>query len=395
MRVQKLRCTCGWEGEASFRCSCPECGDSLDVCYDYTQADREKVDRALSEFHGVWDFAELLPVQKPESIVSLHEGGTPLIPSAQDFPCRVFWKDETRNPTLSFKDRPNTVGISVAKEYGFRDVSIASTGNGAASLATYAVRAGMRCHICAPRSTPMEKIVQPMYCGADIILCDGDYSSSYRRNRELSEQNGWANLTSTYLNPFTLEGDKTIAYEIFAQCGRNVPDWIVVPLGAGPMLTGIYKGFSELRTLGFCDRLPRMVGVQASGCAPIVNAWIAGEQTVRAWGQCTTACGAIADALQGYERDGTRTLQTIYRSGGVGVAVTDTETVFEMKRLARFDTLLAEPASATPAAAIRRLCADGTIGKNDVAIGIVTAHGLKDAEYLQMCIKEEPYETKG
>ena len=98
MRVQKLRCTCGWEGEASFRCSCPECGDSLDVCYDYTQADREKVDRALTEFHGVWDFAELLPVQKPESIVSLHEGGTPLIPSAQDFPCRVFWKDETRKP---------------------------------------------------------------------------------------------------------------------------------------------------------------------------------------------------------------------------------------------------------------------------------------------------------
>lgn len=388
MIVQKLVCGCGWEGPPEMRYTCPECGDSLDVRYDYDTVDVAALDRALDTFRGVWDFHMLLPLREKKHILSLQEGGTPLVPTRQTLGRNVLWKDETRNPTLSFKDRPNTVGISVARELGYSSVSIASTGNGAASLAAYAARGGMECHICVPESTPGEKLLHPVSCGAEVILCLGEYSDAYHLGRELSERQGWANLTSTYLNPYTLEGDKTIAYELFAQCGRQVPDWIAVPLGAGPMLTGIYKGFWELQRLGFCDRLPRMIGVQAEGCAPIVRAWQQGHDTVEPWPGCNTLCGAIADSLTGYARDGTRTLATIRRSGGVGVAVSDTEALEALGSLALWDGILAEPASATAAAAIARLCREGIIRPGETAVGIITAHGLKDAACLETHRKE-------
>ena len=179
-----------------------------------------------------------------------------------------------------------------------------------------------------------------------------------------------------------MEGDKTIGYEIFAQLGRKVPDWIAVPLGAGAMLTGIYKGFVELKELGFCNNLPKMIGVQAEGCAPIIDAWEKRHVHVKAWGNCTTIAGAIADPLTGYEKDGERTISSIIKSKGYGVKVSDEEIIEELKNLAMYDGLFVETASATPAAAIRKLIRCNIISKSDIAIGIVTAHGLKDIEEL-------------
>ena len=378
MHAKGLKCwSCDWEGPLEMRYECPVCGNSLEVVCDYGKVDRSRLDAALNCFSGMWDFQELLPVREGRNIISMKEGATPLYPAKEKTGCRAYWKDETRNPTLSFKDRPNTVGISAAKELGYQEVSTASTGNGGASLAAYAAKGGMRCHISIPDSTPMGKTVQAQFHGAELTLCKGDYSDSYRVNRELSEKNGWANITSTYLNPYTMEGDKTIAYEIFAQLGRRVPDWIAVPLGAGAMLTGIYKGFRELRLLGFCSRLPRMIGVQAEGCAPIIDAWLEKRDEVQAWKQCSTIAGAIADPLKGYEKDGTRTLHTIYRSNGAGVKLSDKAIMAAVKRLARREGLFAEPASAASAAAIEKLAADQIIGESDTVVGIITAHGLK------------------
>lgn len=389
MHEVKLRCACcEWEGSLGIRYQCPVCKGSLEVIYDYSAVDRVIVNKALDNYSGVWSFMELLPLKSEENIITMNEGGTPLYRSKDDVGCITYWKDETRNPTLSFKDRPNTVGISVAKEYGFQDVSIASTGNGGASLAAYAVRGGMKCHICIPQTTPRGKVLQADCHGADLILCEGDYSKSYETNKRLSEEKRWANLTSTYLNPYTMEGDKTIAYEIFAELGRKVPDWIAVPLGAGAMLTGIYKGFCELKELGFCDRVPRMIGVQAEGCAPIINAWLMQAQEVVMWKECSTIAGAIADPLEGYESDGTRTLQTIYKSGGCGVKVPDREIKKWVKRLAIADGLLVEPASAVAAYAIHHLAVCGIIAREDVAVGIITAHGLKDSQELEQMLKE-------
>lgn len=384
MYADRLRCwKCTWEGPLELRYRCPVCGGSLDVGYDYENVSREKVNDALEHFQDLWDFRWLLPVRDSSNIVTMHEGGTPLYRAEGKYGCRAYWKDETRNPTLSFKDRPNTVGISAAKEMGYKDVSIASTGNGGASLAAYAARGNMKCHICIPESTPEGKVLQAEYHGAEMVLCRGDYSGSYEENRKLSETNRWANLTSTYLNPFTMEGDKTIAYEIFAQLGRSVPDWIAVPLGAGAMLTGIYKGFQELKILGFCDRLPRMLGVQAEGCAPIIDAWICGADTVEAWDECQTLAGAIADPLKGYEDDGTRTLFTIRSSGGAAVKVSDAEIMNAVRKLSEEEGIFAEPASASVVAAIEKMTEIKVIESDERAVGIVTAHGLKDSEVLE------------
>lgn len=388
MHAKKLKCwKCGWEGALAMQYECPVCGDSLEVVYDYEEVNKEKLEQALSGCSGLWSFSELLPVRDLEHIISLNEGATPLYRSSEKFECPVFWKDETRNPTLSFKDRPNSVGISVAKEFGFQDVSIASTGNGGASLSAYAAKGGMNCHICIPESTPQGKVLQAEYHGAKLVLCKGDYSDSYQYNKLQSEKNEWANMTSTYLNPYTMEGDKTIAYELFIQLGRKVPKWIAVPLGAGAMLTGIYKGFVELKKLGFCSELPKMIGVQAEGCAPIVDAWLKKQHEVRQWDQCRTIAGAIADPLKGYEKDGTRTLHCIYESKGAAVKVSDEEIIYWLKKLAKQDGLFVEPASAVTAAAIGQLLKEHIIRKEDTAVGIITAHGLKDSEDLEKYIE--------
>lgn len=390
MHALGLRCTaCAWAGERKLAYECPVCGHPLEVFYDYSRVNPAEVERALKAFRTMWDFAELLPVKNRENMITMTEGGTPLIRSRLSLGCRAYWKDETRNPTLSFKDRPNSVGISVAKELGFHEVSIASTGNGGASLSAYAARAGMLCHVCIPSATPGGKVTQQRYHGADITLCDGDYAASFSENKKRSDRNHWVDMTSTYRNPYTMEGDKTIGYEIFAQLGNVVPDWIAVPLGAGAMLTGIYKGFCELKELGFCDRLPKMIGVQAMGCAPIVEAWEKRTDHVDAWKKCDTICGAIADPLTGYEKDGMCTVKSINRSGGVGVKVSDPDTVEAIRNLARTDGLFVEPASATVEAAIRQLTGSGVIRPDEIAVGIITAHGLKDAQELASIIGKE------
>lgn len=383
MHATGLQCKrCGWQGELELTYQCPLCGYSLDVLYDYNRVDVRAFQKSLETYYCMWSFGQLLPVQDPEAIVSMVEGNTPLYQSKQELGCRLYLKDETRNPTLSFKDRPNTVGISVAKELGFKEVSIASTGNGGASLSAYAAKAGMACHVCVPDVTPLGKVLQIAYHGAELIRCQGDYSDSFRRNAALSEKMHWANVTSTYINPYTIEGDKTIAYEIFAQLGNRIPDWIVVPLGAGPLLSGIYKGFRELNLLGLCSSLPRMVGVQAEGCAPIINAWRQHKQKVTAWVHCDTVAGAIADPLTGYESDGTRTLQCIYESDGVGVKVSDASILQAVENLARYEGIFAEPASAATQSAVQTLCAEDVIKEEDVVVGIITANGLKDSEAL-------------
>lgn len=389
MHARKLKCwKCDWEGTLTMQYECPLCGNSLEVVYDYEEIDKENLKKTFIEYTDLWSFYELLPVREVDHVISMNEGGTPLYRSAGEFGCQVYWKDETRNPTLSFKDRPNTVGISVAKELGYHDVSIASTGNGGASLSAYAAKGGMNCHICIPESTPKEKVIQPEYHGAELVLCEGDYSDSYQYNKLQSEKNGWANMTSTYLNPYTMEGDKTIAYELFIQLGRRVPEWIAVPLGAGAMLTGIYKGFAELRKLGFCNRLPKMIGVQAEGCSPIVDAWLNRQQEVESWQHCKTIAGAIADPLKGYEKDGTRTLYSIYKSKGVAVKISDKEIIYWTGQLAKQDGLFIEPASAVVAAAIEHLVKDGIIGPDEIAVGIITAHGLKDGGKMEKYLED-------
>lgn len=273
----------------------------------------------------------------------------------------------------------------MAREFGLSGVICASTGNTAVSVAAYAARAGFPAVCLVPRATSRAKLMQILAAGARVTRVSGTYSDAYRLAQEAAERYGWANLTSTYINPYMLEGDKTVGYELFEQLNGDVPDWVVVPIGAGPLLAAIYKAFEELRGHGLLrDTCPRMVGVQAAGCAPIARAFETGAEEVHEWeGSCETRASSIADPLRGYAADGTRTLSVIRRSHGVAVAVSEKAIQDAMIHLARCEGLFVEPGAAATLAGYQELRRRGLLRSGGTVVLLLTGHGLKDVDALQ------------
>ncbi len=331
---------------------------------------------------NIWRYKSLLPVGDSKFMVSLSEGGTPLIKceniSAKLEFSNIYFKDESRNPSGAFKDRPIAVGVSKAKEFKREVVTTASSGNAAAALATYSARAGIKSYIFVPEHTPTEKVTQALVNGGNIIKVRGSYSNAYSTAQQAARRFEWMNLTTTFLNPYAIEGDKTVAYELYTQLHGSVPDWILVPTGAGPLLFGIYKGFLELVELGLTEKSPKMVAVQAEGCAPIVEAFESGSRSVRGWGIPHTVASAIADPLNGYEQDGELVLQIVRESGGIAVSVSDEKIVESVFELAGNEGIYAEPAAAASYAGLKKLIQHGSIAGSDTAVCIITGHGLKD-----------------
>lgn len=363
---------------------CDGCGGSLDFRYDYTEIFRRHPFEEMQARPGrsIWRYRELFPVLPDIEPVTLGEGGSPLLQSHK-IPnignhLNFYLKNEAVNPTLAFKDRPLSVALTAAKQFGITDVVCASTGNTGVAASAYAARAGLRCTVFVPAATPAEKLAAMEQYGAQIEKVDGTFSDAYETAGRTATQRGAFNLTSTYLNPYAAEGDKSVAYELVEELG-HVPDWIVVPIGAGPLLAGCYKGFKEMKLAGCIDKLPKMAGVQASGCAPIVRAYEAGETAVLPWaGPSRTLASGIADPLTSYPEDGTRTLSVIRESGGTAVAVDDTELLRYRKLLAEQEGILAEISSCTAVAALEPMIAGGILQQGDTVISIVTGHGLKD-----------------
>jgi len=285
---------------------------------------------------------------------------------------------ESVNPTLAFKDRPLAVAMTAAAQFGLNEVVCASTGNTGVAAAAYAARAGLRCTIYVPEGTPEEKRSAMEQYGAVLHTVKGHYSDAYKVAEEMAIERQAFNLTSTYMNPYAVEGNKTVAYELAFQLGK-VPDWIIVPIGAGPLLSGIYKGFKEMQLAGFIDKLPRMAGVQAEGCAPIVKAFHDGEADVQPWsGPAQTIASGIADPLLTYPADGTRTLSVIRESKGIALAIADAELVRYRRLLAEREGVLAELSSVTAVAAAAHMQQTGLLEQNATIVSIVTGHGLKD-----------------
>jgi threonine synthase len=363
---------CAWRGEISNLYACPACGSSLLVAYAGTY---EPPGDAVAE--GIWRYRRSLPVSAEP--VTLGEGNTPLLRARGLEPSGgLLLKNETVNPTGSFKDRPVAVAATVARELGLSGLLCASTGNTGVAVAAYAARAGLPAACVVPETTPAAKMIQIEAVGARIICVRGNYSDAYALAREAAENYGWANLTSTYVNPYMLEGDKTVAYEIFQQLGERVPDRVLVPVGAGPLLAAIDKGFKELGVPS-----PQMVAVQAAGCAPIVRAFESGAKEVREWEHSVeTAASSIADPLRGYPEDGTRTLSVVRGSGGEAVAVSEEETRRAMIELARSEGLLVEPGAAVAVAAYWKLAVREEIREGETAVIVLTGHGLKDPAAL-------------
>jgi len=400
MFATKLKCLrCGKEYPIFTKYNCSKCKGILDVEYDYEAMKKKEIGSrfAVKTNEGIWRFKDFLPVEKKESIVTLREGDTPLFRSdrlgALMNLSNFYLKDETRNPTGSFKDRPISCAISKAKEEGKNTVITSSSGNAGVAVASYAAKAAMKAVILVPSTTPRNKLLSIVCSGGILIKIKGTTSDCFNLTRELSGKYEWANLTSTFLNPFATEGDKTVAYELYLELGR-APDWIVVPVGAGPLLAGIYKGYKELKKLGLVDKLPAMTGVQAKGCAPIVRAFERGEREVRAWGTPHTIASGIADPLQGYSDDGTLTLDIIKESGGVAVAVNDDDLIESVQKLSRFAGIFSEPTGASSVASLRELKKRGVLKEKDAVVCMVTGSGFKDSHTIQEHVEIPPKELE-
>ncbi len=362
---------------------CP-CGSPLLVRYDLERVQKEVSKSSLRDRpRSLWRYMEWLPLQDPGNIISLGEGSTPLIEAprlaAELNLARVLVKDESRNPTGSFKDRGLSVAMSMAHEMGIRKVAIPSAGNAASSLAAYAARVGMEAHVFMPRDAPAANQIEVKRYGARLTLIDGLISDCGRRVAEGIEREGWFDL-STLKEPYRVEGKKTMGLEIAEQLNWSLPDVILYPTGGGTGLIGMWKAFNELEEMGWIGpKRPRMVSVQAEGCAPIVRAFKRGESRAEPWADAQTLASglrvpqAVGDFL---------ILEAIRLSQGTAVSVTDEEMVAEVARVANLEGLWLCPESGAVVAALRHLAQEGWISRDETVLLFNTASGLKYADLL-------------
>lgn len=374
MHVKYLQCIkCGKKyskREIKFRC---DCGQSLEVIYDYNEI-RNKVTWNLlrSRDFNHWRYREFFPVQKNENIITLKEGGTPLIRSSHIAKIlgfnNLFFKFEGMNPTGSFKDRGTTVEISKALEFNAKHVACASTGNMGASVSAYSAVAGISAHAFVPRDTTSAKLRQMKFYGANIKRISGDYTAALKASeREFSKNKTY--LMGDY--PYRGEGEKSVGFEIIDQIYGV--DFIVSPVGNGTLISGIWKGLSEMKTVGLVGKLPRLIGVQATGCNTVAMAFQNGDDNIEAVMPKTKA-SAIAC---GSPLDGLEALHAIRASDGLATAVTDKEMEDAKRLLAEKEGLYVELSSAATVAGLRKL--RNSIYKDAKIVLVLTGHGLKDS----------------
>ena len=376
-----LECTrCGSTHDADVLIGLsPCCGKPLYPRYDLA-ALRETFTPAslVGRRPDLWRYEEVLPIRDPAHRVALGEGLTPLLDAPRlakqvGFD-RVLVKDEGANPTGSFKARGLCLAVSRAKELGVREVAIPTAGNAGSATAAYAAAAGMRAHVVAPRDTPRVILEEIRALGADLELIDGLITDAAARVAEGVRAHGWFDL-STLKEPYRVEGKKTMAYELFEQLDGRLPDAIVYPTGGGTGLVGMWKGFAEMEELGWIGAArPRMISVQAEGCAPIVRAWEAGATSAEPWQDAhTIAAGlrvprAVGDFLM---------LAAIGQSGGAAIAVSDEQMVEATARMGAATGVFASPEGAATLAALPGLLERGLIGRDEEVVLFNTGSGLK------------------
>ncbi|MDT5059961.1 MAG: threonine synthase [Acidobacteriota bacterium] len=384
MNVTHLECgACGLRHEAQrLQNLCTGCGKPLLVRYDLERAAQSLTKESLTGRRSdLWRYREVLPVERDENIVSLGEGWTPLLAApklAQRVGLRkLLIKDESQNPTQSFKARGMAAAVSMALELGARKLAVPSAGNAAGALAAYAARAGLEAHIFMPQDTPRANIIECEQTGAHVVLMDGlitDCGAEVARRKDLE---GWFDV-STLKEPYRIEGKKTLGYELAEQLDWELPDVIIYPTGGGTGLIGMWKAFDEMETMGWIGRKrPRMVTVQAAGCAPIVRAFEEGKRFADEFpNAATTASGlrvprAIGDFL---------ILDALRESGGTAVSVTDEELIAATREIGASEGLFCAPEGAACLPALRKLMAAGEIKETERVVLFNTGAGVKYLE---------------
>jgi threonine synthase len=382
--VLGLKCVlCGAEydvGEVLY--VCPRHGDEgiLDVVYDYDLIGRRLTKDHLArdqQTRSIWRYADLLPIADPSLAPPLQVGWTPLYRAerlGERLGLKHLWvKDEGREPTASFKDRASAVGVVKALELGRDIITCASTGNAASSLAGLAASVGLTTYIFVPQTAPQAKVAQLLIFGANVIMVKGTYDQAFDLCLEASKEYGWYSRNTAY-NPYLSEGKKTAALEICEQLGWEAPDRIFVSVGDGCIIGGLWKGLKDLRALGFIDRMPKLMGVQAEGAAPLVKAWQEGTEEIE-----PVVLNTLADSISvGVPRDRIKALRAVRQTGGEYVTVSDEEILDAMRVLARRAAVFAEPAGATGFAGLAKLVREGRIDPEERIVVLVTGNGLKD-----------------
>lgn len=381
--------------------TCPKDGGNLDIVLDYqsiTKSISPEIIQASQDF-SLWRYLPLLPIGDPEGYLTplRAAGWTRLFsPSAlrQHLGLEQFWvKDESSNPTASFKDRASAVVVGRAREIGAQVVVTASTGNAGAALAGMSAAVGQKAVIFAPRNAPPAKIAQLLIFNAQVYLVEGSYDQAFELSIQASNEFGWYCRNTGY-NPFTAEGKKTAAFEIW-ECLLNRqtferPLVVFIPVGDGNIISGIHKGFKDLRELGWLDMMPRLIGVQAEGSAAIANAYINGTEKIT-----PVSAHTLADSISvDLPRDGVRAIRAARQTGGSYIKVSDREILNAMAELGKAG-IFAEPAGATSYAGLVKAIENNDIQPEDPVLVLSTGSGLKDVEAVSDAVGDAiPIEPK-
>jgi threonine synthase len=386
--------------------TCPKDGGNLDVVLDYESIkSKYKPDDILSRHDpSLWRYLPLLPVQEPEgSATPLHAaGGTPVFKLdslAQKLGVQSLWlKDESRNPTASFKDRASAIVVARAREIGADVVVTASTGNAGAALAGMSAAVGQKAIIFAPKSAPQAKVAQLLVFGAKVILVDGTYDDAFDLTIKASNEFGWYCRNTGY-NPFTVEGKKTAAFEIWEWWQTVHQKWhdefgvdldhspltVFVSVGDGNIISGIHKGFKDVYQLGWLPRIPRIIGVQSDGSSAISNAFHGNTETIT-----PISAKTIADSISvDLPRDGVRAVRAAKETGGTYVNVSDEEILQAIAELGKVG-VFAEPAGATAYAGLVKAAGSGLVRSEDPILVLNTGSGLKDVRAAMQAVTAAP-----
>lgn len=363
--------------------TCPTCGQvgTLDVLYD-VDALKNAVSRAdivACKDPTLWRYRPLMPLAGDAAVPPLAVGGTPLYETprlSQDLGLAQTWvKDDGRNPTGSLKDRASALIVARAMAEGIEVVTTASTGNAAAALAGLAASVGLPAVIFVPASAPEAKIAQLLIYGAKVLLVQGNYDMAFDLAVEAAERYGWYNR-NTGMNPYTLEGKKTVAFEIAEQLHWQMPDVVAVSVGDGNIISGVHKGFRDLFNLGWIDRMPRLLGVQAAGSAACYQVWKEGSDPAA---MEPINAQTIADSIAAdLPRDRVKAVRAVRETGGAFVSVFDEAILDGIPKLARLTGVFAEPAAASVYAGVRAALDEGHIQPDECVVLLVTGNGLKD-----------------
>ena len=382
MQKTHLQCReCKKEYDPTFKYICDECFGPLDVHYNFPSLTKNTF---VNREQTYWRYFELLPITDKSNIVSINAGMTPLV-KAEKLGKEIglnnlYVKNDSVNPTFSFKDRPAGVAVSKAKEFGLASVGCASTGNLAAATAAHAAKADLPCYIFAPSDIEHAKITQALSYGSHYIAVDGTYDDANRIAAQVGDSKG-VGIVNINMRSYYVEGSKTLAYEVAEQLNWQVPDQLVVPTGSGAMLNAICKGFEELETVSLVDKVSQMHMncAQANGCAPIVNAFKKNSTDVVPVEHPDTVAKSLAIGDPG---DGRYVLKRLKQFNGIAEESNNKEILDAILLLAKTEGIFTEPAGGVSVAVLKKMVEQGQIDKNEITVCYVTGNGLKATESL-------------